>query len=38
YSEKTIYVYKMRIKAKAIDPVEFDHHIMAIKAVDEQSS
>jgi hypothetical protein len=34
YSEKTIYVYKMRIKAKAIDPAEFDHHIMAIKSVD----
>ena len=34
YSEKTIYVYKMRIKAKAIIPGEqFDHHIMAIKAV-----
>lgn len=35
YSEKTIYVYKMRIKAKAIIPGdEFDHRIMAIKAVD----
>lgn len=34
YSAKTIYVYKMRIKAKAINPAEFDHNIMAIKAVD----
>jgi hypothetical protein len=34
YSEKTIYVYKMRIKAKAINPAEFDHSLMAIKAVD----
>jgi hypothetical protein len=34
YSEKTIYVYKMRIKAKAINPAEFDHNLMAIKAVD----
>jgi hypothetical protein len=35
YSEKTIYVYKMRMKAKAIIPGdEFDHNIMAIKAVD----
>jgi len=35
YSEKTIYVYKMRIKAKAlIHGDEFDRHIMAIKAVD----
>jgi hypothetical protein len=35
YTEKTIYVYKMRIKAKAIIPGdEFDHHIMEIKAVD----
>jgi len=35
YSEKTIYVYKMRIKAKAIIPGDqFDHHIMEIKAVD----
>jgi DNA-binding NarL/FixJ family response regulator len=35
YSEKTIYVYKMRIKAKAIiHGDEFDHRIMAIKAVD----
>lgn len=35
YSEKTIYVYKMRMKAKAIIPGDqFDHDIMAIKAVD----
>ena len=35
YSEKTIYVYKMRIKAKAIIPSDqFDHRIMEIKAVD----
>ncbi|MBE9661581.1 DUF6377 domain-containing protein [Mucilaginibacter myungsuensis] len=35
YSEKTIYVYKMRIKAKAlIHGDEFDNRIMAIKAVD----
>ncbi len=35
YSEKTIYVYKMRIKAKAlIHGDEFEHRIMAIKAVD----
>ncbi len=35
YSEKTIYVYKMRMKAKAINPGDqFDHDIMAIKAVD----
>jgi len=35
YSEKTIYVYKMRMKAKAIVPGDqFDHDIMAIKAVD----
>jgi hypothetical protein len=34
YSEKTIYVYKMRMKAKAIiSGDQFDHHIMAIKAV-----
>lgn len=39
YSEKTIYVYKMRIKAKAIMPGDdFDHHIMAIKAVDASSN
>ncbi|AMR31291.1 hypothetical protein A0256_07565 [Mucilaginibacter sp. PAMC 26640] len=38
YSEKTIYVYKMRIKAKAlIHGDEFDHRIMAIKAVDMTS-
>jgi len=34
YSEKTIYVYKMRIKAKAINPDSFEENIMAIKAVD----
>jgi len=35
YSVNTIYVYKMRIKAKALVPSdEFDHKIMAIKAVD----
>jgi len=39
YSEKTIYVYKMRIKAKAIIPGDdFDHQIMAIKAVDPSNS
>jgi hypothetical protein len=38
YSEKTIYVYKMRIKAKAIIPGDqFDHRIMEIKAVDPQN-
>jgi len=35
YSVNTIYVYKMRIKAKALVPSDqFDHTIMAIKAVD----
>jgi len=35
YSEKTIYVYKMRMKAKAIvSGDQFDHDIMAIKSVD----
>ncbi|QXV66107.1 tetratricopeptide repeat protein [Mucilaginibacter sp. 21P] len=35
YTEKTIYVYKMRIKAKAlIHGDEFDQRVMAIKAVD----
>jgi hypothetical protein len=35
YSEKTIYVYKMRIKAKAlVQGEQFDHRIMEIKAVD----
>ncbi len=35
YSVNTIYVYKMRIKAKALVPSEqFDHRIMDIKAVD----
>ena len=35
YSVNTIYVYKMRIKAKALVPGEqFDHKIMAIKAIE----
>jgi len=35
YSVNTIYVYKMRIKAKALLPSDqFDHKIMDIKAVD----
>ena len=35
YSVSTIYVYKMRLKAKAVVPGEqFDSKIMAIKAVD----
>ncbi|TWI96242.1 hypothetical protein JN11_03976 [Mucilaginibacter frigoritolerans] len=35
YSVNTIYVYKMRIKAKALVPNDqFEHKIMAIKAVD----
>lgn len=35
YSVNTIYVYKMRIKAKALVPSDqFDHRIMEIKAVD----
>ncbi|MBS1503733.1 MAG: tetratricopeptide repeat protein, partial [Bacteroidetes bacterium] len=35
YSVNTIYVYKMRIKAKALVPSDqFDHKIMSIKAVD----
>ncbi|RYZ96892.1 MAG: tetratricopeptide repeat protein [Sphingobacteriaceae bacterium] len=35
YSEKTIYVYKMRLKAKSIlPPEEFDKRIMDIKAVE----
>ena len=38
YSEKTIYVYKMRIKAKAISPADFDHRVMAIKAVNVGNS
>lgn len=38
YSVNTIYVYKMRIKAKALVPSDqFDHKIMAIKAVDTLS-
>jgi hypothetical protein len=39
YSEKTIYVYKMRMKAKAlVHGDEFDARIMAIKAVDAPKS
>jgi tetratricopeptide (TPR) repeat protein len=35
YSVNTIYVYKMRIKAKSLVPNDqFEHKIMAIKAVD----
>jgi len=35
YSVNTIYVYKMRIKAKALVPSdEFDHKIMDIKAIE----
>ncbi|WP_428329382.1 DUF6377 domain-containing protein [Mucilaginibacter sp.] len=35
YSVNTIYVYKMRIRAKALVPNDqFEHKIMAIKAVD----
>jgi hypothetical protein len=35
YSVNTIYVYKMRLKAKAlVHSDQFDHKIMAIKAVD----
>jgi len=34
YSVNTIYVYKMRIKARAIDHEKFDKQIMAIKAFD----
>ena len=35
YSVNTIYVYKMRIKAKAlVSGEQFDHKIMAIKSVD----
>jgi hypothetical protein len=38
YSEKTIYVYKMRIKAKSLIQGEaFEQRIMAIKAVDTES-
>ncbi|WP_207426631.1 DUF6377 domain-containing protein [Pedobacter sp. SYSU D00535] len=37
YSEKTIYVYKMRIKAKAlVHGDEFQKRLMAIKAVETQ--
>lgn len=35
YSEKTIYVYKMKMKAKSIDPEHFDQQLMAIKAFGE---
>jgi len=36
YSEKTIYVYKMRMKAKAlIHGEKFEERIMAIKAIEE---
>nr|WP_294947765.1 DUF6377 domain-containing protein [uncultured Mucilaginibacter sp.] len=34
YSVNTIYVYKMRIKAKSKSPDQFEHRIMDIKAVD----
>jgi hypothetical protein len=35
YSVNTIYVYKMRIKAKALVPSdEFDHRVMDIKAIE----
>jgi hypothetical protein len=34
YSVNTIYVYKMRIKARSIDHEKFDKQIMAIKAFD----
>lgn len=34
YSVNTIYVYKMRIKAKALNPDLFEQRIMDIKAVD----
>nr|WP_067052918.1 DUF6377 domain-containing protein [Mucilaginibacter sp. L294] len=34
YSVNTIYVYKMRVKAKAINPEQFEQCIMDIKAVD----
>lgn len=35
YSAKTVYVYKMRQKAKSVYPTtEFDQRLMAIKAVD----
>jgi hypothetical protein len=34
YSVNTIYVYKMRIKAKSINPDQFEQRIMDIKAVD----
>ena len=38
YSVNTIYVYKMRIKAKALVPSdEFDHRIMDIKAIEALS-
>lgn len=34
YSVNTIYVYKMRVKAKAKNPEQFEQCIMDIKAVD----
>lgn len=34
YSVNTIYVYKMRIKAKSINPENFEQRIMEIKAVE----
>ncbi|GGH20293.1 transcriptional regulator [Mucilaginibacter phyllosphaerae] len=37
YSVNTIYVYKMRIKAKAKNPEQFEQCIMDIKAVDTVS-
>jgi hypothetical protein len=39
YSTNTIYVYKMRIKAKALVPGDqFDQKIMSIKAVETLSN
>lgn len=37
YSVNTIYVYKMRIKAKSKNPEQFEQCIMGIKAVDTTS-
>jgi hypothetical protein len=34
YSVNTIYVYKMRIKAKSLHPDQFEQRIMDIKAFD----
>lgn len=37
YSAKTVYVYRMRLKAKSIYPAaEFDQHLMQIQAVEMQ--